>query len=106
MGSRFQRVQVWVAGMPEQTPLAHRILNLLTFLGLFQAGFFLVSDLMVGQVLLLPLLDLTMLAFFGLLYRDVRWANRFFPGNHVFSVAAVVLPQFNFYVNAGIAGPG
>lgn len=95
-----------IVGDPDRTELPHRILNLLVFWGLLQAGYFLVSDTLVGQPYYFCLFDSVMIVFFALLYRAVRFKGRFFPGNHIFAIAGVVLPAFNFLVNAGINGPG
>lgn len=106
MESRFEKVLERISGEPGQAPFRHRILNLLVFLGLFQAGYFLVSDLVVGQPPVFYAFDGAMLLFFGWLYHEVRHRCRYSPGCHLFAVAGVVLPQFNLWVNSGISGPG
>lgn len=106
MERRFERVLARVCGEPSDFSLRHRILNLLVFLAFFQAGYFLVSDLLVGQPSVFQAFDAGMLVFFGWLYRDVRHSQRYSLGSHLFAVAAVILSQFNLWANSGISGPG
>lgn len=106
MDGRFQSFVSRLTGHPEATPLPHRLLNLFAFLGSFQAAYFLLSDSLVGQPLVFLGFDLAMLVFFSILYVEVRVKEKFRPGNHVFATAAVLLSQYNFYVNSGTHGPG